>query len=284
LGAGYDWSDISVLTNIQPDHIGQDGIETLEDLLHIKSLVAERVREGGTLVLNGDDDQIKRLVELPRVRKLQKKLVYFSLDPDNPLLASQLAGNGTCYFRSDGWIVESVGSAERRLMRDSHIPATLNGTAWFQTANAMAAIAAARAFGLSVQDIVSSLRAFQSLCHNPGRANLYQLNGGYILVDYGHNPGSFEAVCRTASQWNDRRTTAVIAVPGDRSDRLIAQAACIAALGFDRLFIREDKDGRGREPGEIAQLLFRAVQESVPGRECTIVLDEAEALNRRSRR
>ena len=32
-GLGYDWSDIGVITNVQPDHIGQDGIETLEDLV-----------------------------------------------------------------------------------------------------------------------------------------------------------------------------------------------------------------------------------------------------------
>jgi cyanophycin synthetase len=43
-GLGYDWSDISVISNVRLDHVGQDGIETLDDLLHIKALVAERVR------------------------------------------------------------------------------------------------------------------------------------------------------------------------------------------------------------------------------------------------
>src|SRR3954454_15674668 len=35
-GLGYDWSDVGILTNIQPDHIGQDGIHDLEDILRIK--------------------------------------------------------------------------------------------------------------------------------------------------------------------------------------------------------------------------------------------------------
>src|SRR5205085_4622894 len=61
-GLGYDWADVAVLSNIRMDHFGQDGIKTLEDLLWIKSLVAERVREGGTLVLNADD---KLLAQLP---------------------------------------------------------------------------------------------------------------------------------------------------------------------------------------------------------------------------
>lgn len=59
---GYDWTDVGVITNVSADHLGQDGIETVDDLVHVKSLVAERVREGGTVVLNADD---ARLVQRP---------------------------------------------------------------------------------------------------------------------------------------------------------------------------------------------------------------------------
>src|SRR5262249_54054813 len=34
-GLGYDWSDISVISNVRMDHVGQDGIVTLDDLLYI---------------------------------------------------------------------------------------------------------------------------------------------------------------------------------------------------------------------------------------------------------
>ena len=34
-GLGYDWSDVAIITNIQPDHIGQDGIKSLDDLVYI---------------------------------------------------------------------------------------------------------------------------------------------------------------------------------------------------------------------------------------------------------
>jgi len=64
-GLGYDWSDVGVITNIQPDHFGQDGIRSLEDLVYIKSLVAERVCDGGTPVLNADDEQLVRLADAP---------------------------------------------------------------------------------------------------------------------------------------------------------------------------------------------------------------------------
>src|SRR5215468_28415 len=62
-GLGYDWSDISVISNVRLDHVGQDGIETLDDLLYIKALVAERVRKGGTLILNADDERLSQLAD-----------------------------------------------------------------------------------------------------------------------------------------------------------------------------------------------------------------------------
>ncbi|KUK08211.1 MAG: UDP-N-acetylmuramyl tripeptide synthase, partial [Caldanaerobacter subterraneus] len=40
-GLGYDLADIGVITNISEDHLGIDGIETLEDLAFVKALVVE---------------------------------------------------------------------------------------------------------------------------------------------------------------------------------------------------------------------------------------------------
>ena len=60
-GLGYDWSDVAVMTNISADHLGQDGIESVEDLLWIKSLIAERVKKGGTLILNAEDELLAKL-------------------------------------------------------------------------------------------------------------------------------------------------------------------------------------------------------------------------------
>jgi cyanophycin synthetase len=100
-----------------------------------------------------------------------------------------------------------------------------------------------------------------------------------VIVDYGHNPAAFEAVGRMAAQWNGRRVTCILGVPGDRDDRLIEDAGRIAARGFNRIIIKEDKDLRGRQRGEVASLLCRAVGEASPERECLTVLDEVEAFS-----
>jgi cyanophycin synthetase len=277
-GLGYDWSDISVMTNIQADHIGQDGIESLDDIVRIKRLVAERVREGGTLILNADDDHLVRLPEQERVAALPKQIVYFSLDPDNPVIHRHVARGGTAYVSAGDWVEERTVGASTRVVRIASIPATLDGTAEFQIYNVLAAIAACRAYGMSSVDIEDALLEFRMEREGAGRVNIYALREGYVVVDYGHNPAALRAMCQMVSQWHASSTATVLAVPGDRSTALIEESARAAMCGFDRVIIREDKDLRGRQPGEVAEILARVVREERPERPVEIVLDELDAI------
>jgi cyanophycin synthetase len=277
-GLGYDWADIAILTNIREDHIGQDGIESVDDILEIKSLVAERVREGGTLILNADDERLARLPARAAVSRVKKRVVYFSIHADSPLIAGHRAAGGTAYFMKDGWVVEANGGAERALLEIASLPVTMASAASFQVANALAAIAACRAYGLGGQAI-AALQSFRSELHNPGRANVYEIRGGHVMIDYGHNPAAFAAVCDMAARLRARRVTGIIGVPGDRDDSVVKEAGRVAAKGFHRLLVKEDKDPRGRRRGEIAALLCESVGETAPDRHCQVILDECQALD-----
>jgi len=155
---------------------------------------------------------------------------------------------------------------------------TLGGAARFQSANALAALAACRALGLERDQVTAALVSFESGQHNQGRMNLYRVHHGYVVVDYGHNPGAVEALCGLTASWPERRVTGVLTAPGDRADELIEQVGRVGARCFDRLIIREDKDLRGRQPGEIARLLCRAAQQEAPGKECRFIPGETDAL------
>lgn len=236
------------------------------------------MRGGGTLVLNADDELLATLSERRAVARVPKRYVYFSLRDDNSVLREHTAAGGVGYFLRGGWIFEAEGGDERAMVEASAIPATMNGTADFQIANALAAVAAARSLGLSREEVGDSIARFRSDEENPGRANLYRVGRGYVMVDYGHNPEAFCAVCRMAAKWENRRVTGIIGVPGDRDDSVVERAGRVAARGFHRVVIKEDKDLRGREPGEVAKLLCAAVGDEWPGTECRVVLDEIEAL------
>jgi cyanophycin synthetase len=278
-GLGYDWSDVGVITNIQADHIGQDGIESLDDILWIKRLVAERVREGGTIVLNGDDPLLAKLPDNVVLRRHRRSIVFFSLDSANAIVEQHVAEGGTAIVAHSMWMEERAGTSVQRITRLDTVPASLGGTAEFQIANLLAAAAACREINVERHTIAEALATFRMDQHSAGRLNLYALNGGYVLLDYGHNPAAIEAVCRMVAQWGLKHVTSVLTVPGDRSDALLEAGARAALRGADRVIVREDNDRRGREPGSIASLLAAAVERERPDLPVTIVLDELEALH-----
>ncbi|HYP53924.1 MAG TPA: Mur ligase family protein, partial [Pyrinomonadaceae bacterium] len=233
-GLGYDWSDVAVLTNIQPDHIGQDGIEDLDDLVYVKSLVAERVRDGGTLVLNADDERLARLTEEPRVRADRKRVVYFSLRENHVLLKRHVGQGGTADVVRDGWVVEASPEGEREVLSVAGVPVTMWGTAEFQVSNVLAAVAASRAMGASVEQL-AALSTFRSDRDNPGRFNLFRVaSGGYVLMDYAHNPEALRAISQMVGRWQGYEVTGIVAAPGDRADELIKEGARAAARGGRR--------------------------------------------------
>ncbi len=276
-GLGYDWSEVAILTNIQPDHFGQDGIKSIEDVFHIKKLVAERVREGGSLVLNADDPILASLAG-SRIAD-GRNVVLFSLSSSCPAVLMHTYSGGTAYFLRDGWIVESRQRKETPIIKAKEIPITVHGSAMFNVANALACVAACRALGLALLHIERALRSFSPGRNNSGRSNLYKMGKGYLLVDYGHNPEAIRAIGKMTKLWSGRKVTGVIAVPGDRSDEMIRMAARSAAESFDKLIVREDIDLRGRAPGDAAKILCQEVSLVSPELSCFTELDEQRAFH-----
>lgn len=251
-GLGYDRADVAVVTNIGPDHLGQDGIETLEDLFWVKSLVVEAVKESGHVVLNADDPYATRFAARAR-----GQVVYFSLHEDNILIRRHLGAGGSAVFVKQGTVYAGTGVQAVRIINLRSIRAGMGGRALFNLENALAATAAAFVLGLPVTLIRRGLRTFGAdLAHNPGRLTVCRVGKVTVIVDYGHNAPAFRRVAEFARSLRPRRLLGVIGVPGDRGDEQIIAAGEVAGAGFDELFIKEDRDLRGRAPGETARLLY----------------------------
>ena len=260
-GLGYDWSDVGVLTNITADHLGQDGLESVEDVAHVKALIAERVRDGGTLVLNADDPWVRSLVDRPRVRADRKRIVWFGADPQNPVIASHLGKGGVAYVVEHGWLVQATGARRTPLIRLAELPGAYGGAAPHAAMNALAAVAAARALGASQEVVVERLNAFDPPVHNPGRGTLLRLGDVSLFVDYAHNPAALAAVLRTLHRlWGPERCLAAVTLPGDRRDDLLAASAQVLADGVNRVVLYDDQDLRGRAPGETSALIEREMR------------------------
>ena len=85
-GLGYDLADVGVLTNISEDHLGLDGVNSLEDMLHVKSLVTEAVKSNGYVVLNADDHMV-----IQAAKQTKANIIYFSMQEDNLIVHRHIA-------------------------------------------------------------------------------------------------------------------------------------------------------------------------------------------------
>lgn len=260
-GLGYDRTDVGVVTTITDDHLGQDGLDSVEDLAHVKALVAERVRDGGTLVLNADDPWVRSLADRPGVRADRKRIVWFGTDSRQPTVAAHLGRGGTAYLLQDDWLVQATGARRTRLLRIAEVPGAFGGAAPYAAVNALAAIAAARALGASHEVVTERLTGFDPRLDNPGRGTLLRLGKVMLLVDYAHNPAALATVLRTLHRlYGPRRCVAAVTLPGDRRDDLIAASAQVLADGVDRAALYEDEEPGDRAPGEVRALVEREMR------------------------
>jgi cyanophycin synthetase len=144
-------------------------------------------------------------------------------------------------------------------------------------ANALAACLAAFTNGVDIEIIRQGARTFvPSANQTPGRMNLFDLGSHHTLVDYAHNPAGYEAVGSFVRNWKGERV-GVVGGPGDRRDEDLILLGKLAAQMFDRIIVKEDDDKRGRDRGEVADLIVKGIlqETSVP---YEIVLDETEAI------
>lgn len=270
-GLGYDFADVGIITNITEDHIGQDGIEDLEDLAYIKSLIIETVRPDGAVLLNADDN---RVAELKSRAKAQ--IIYFSTQSDNIIIRRYLGEGGKACFVKKGTIYLADGDSEQAVVAVADIPLTLHGFAQHNIQNAVIAVAACWARGLSIAHIREGLQSFHE---NPGRLMFIDVADFKVCVDYAHNPAGCQALVSTLRRLNAGRLIGVIAAPGDRRNDVIISLGRVAGQGFDTIFIKEDHDLRGRQPGETAALLRSGMLEAgFDPAQITTVLDESEAV------
>jgi cyanophycin synthetase len=271
-GLGYDKADVAVITNISSDHLGEDGIDDTGDLIAVKALVAEELRTGGSIVLNAADHATVAIADRPAVRRNAPVLRFFSVTPGNAVIDRHKRSGGICYEVSDGQMIETAGGLQRLIMNITELPGAFDGRAKHVVANALAAVAACRAAGVTVKDIREALSTFSPGAVNPGRGNVYAVAAGPaasaaagpVLVDYGHNAAALQATGQmVASVW-DGEPVAAITLPGDRRDDLITESAEAIASWFGTVVIYEDQDLRGRAPGEMRARIAAAMRRIRP--------------------
>lgn len=252
-GLGYESNDASILTNVSSDHLDLHGIHTLPELAEVKATICRVTKPGGWVILNADDPFVSGVA-----RTVRAKVAYFSVAARVPAnFRRAVAAGGRGYALRDGWLIEFDGGRVHRIIDVADVPITLGGIARHNVANALAAIAGARALGATLEQVRDGLRDFRPTTdRSPGRLNLFRLGSRIVIVDFAHNEAGVAAVLDVAegiAGGGAGRTapiTMIIGTAGDRPDDTLRGIGRVAAQRAQRVVIKETLNylrGRTRE-------------------------------------
>jgi UDP-N-acetylmuramoyl-L-alanyl-D-glutamate--2,6-diaminopimelate ligase len=137
----------------------------------------------------------------------------------------------------------------------------------FNRANALAAIAAARALGV---DDAAIREGVESVAGVPGRFESVEVGQPFaVVVDYAHTPDSLANVLRAARSVDDGRVIVVFGAGGDRDREKRPLMGRVAAELADRAIVTTD-NARSEDPAAIAAEVAEGKLE--------IVLDRRDAI------
>jgi len=279
-GMGVNEVNVGAVLNVQPDHLGLKGIETLEQLAEVKRIVVEVASD--CAVLNADDALVAKMSGYTEA----KHICYVTLNPQHALVREHVrAGGRACALEAgvNGQMITLYEKGAHIPLLWTHlIPATLEGRAIHNVQNAMFAAAMAFALGVKLEAIRQGLRTFDSTFFQaPGRMNVFNEHPFKVLFDYGHNAHAVDAMAGLAQRLEVQgKRIVVLAGPGDRRDEdLIAIARAVAGR-FDHYICRRDDNLRERKPDDVPRIQAAALVAAGVARETiSVIPDEQDAIN-----
>jgi UDP-N-acetylmuramoyl-tripeptide--D-alanyl-D-alanine ligase len=238
--------DVAIITNVGIAHIEFMG--TRDAIALEKGALAEAVGAEGTVILNADDAFSESIAQRTRARII-------------------LAGIENGSVRATD-VRQSPTGSEFTILEGAHrCRAQLPVPGVHMVRNAMLAVAAGRAFGLSLEECAVGLA---STPLTQARLQIKEINGFQFIDDsYNANPESMKAALRTLIELDaDGRRIAVLGEMGELGEeseqghREVGETA--AALGVDELIA----------VGSMGAAIARAAREA--GLEKSIAVDSAE--------
>ncbi len=184
---------VEVITNIGWCHL--ENLKTRDGIMKAKTEMFDYLQEGGTVILNGDDDK------LSTIEKVQgKKPVFFGKQKDFPVWADEIENLGLLGMKCR----IHLGDEERTV----RIP--LPGE--HMVYNALAGTAVGSAFGMTLEEICQGIESLKPL---EGRFNILSLEGRTVVDDcYNANPVSMKASLEVLEKGTGRK----VAILGDMGE------------------------------------------------------------------
>ena len=249
----------AALLNIGWDHVGQNGIQSREEMLAHKKKVTDASR--GRVVLNAEDPLVSRLASVYGT----DRCTLFSADP--AAVEAHLASGGeaiTLTRDAPVRIVHQGPFGQAEIVDLAAIPCCMGGTIPFNVANALAATAVARAAGVEPGHIGAALRGFEASNELLGeRFHVVEGTPFRLVFDRANNPSGLAGfVSALPSLPGPGRVHMMMTAIGNRPDWFFGEMARIAVdAGVDSFVLYDSEQlRRTRAPGEIPEMLAEGLR------------------------
>lgn len=215
--------NVAVFTNLSRDHLDWHG--DMASYFNAKAkLFTDNLLDGGTAVINIDDEWGQRLYEQLKARDIVLWSVGVQDSADFRIISAD-----SQHFGLDLQI-KATGQTFR-------YPLALSGE--FQAINAVTAAAAAHASGMPLQDSFGALPYL-----TPVRGRMQPIHGhpagARVIIDFAHTPDALEGALKALRGGTSGRLNLVFGCGGDRDKGKRSQMGKIAAAHADRVYITDD--------------------------------------------
>lgn len=205
--------DVAVELNVLPVHVEHLG--SIENVAKAKAELVEGMKEGGTAVLNADDERVLAMRDLSRGRVI----TYGIENPEADVRATNIR---FARFGETMFTLEIAGESVEVLF-------PLNGR--HNILNALAASAVGHSFGIAANEIAASLH---TVAPPPQRGEVLHFKAGFTVVNdsYNSNPAALLSMVRTLAE-GGRSAKRKIVVAGEMLELGPDAAAIHYATGLE---------------------------------------------------
>ncbi len=229
--------DVTVFTNLYPDHIGNFEHPDFDDYKNAKrSLFTDYGTE--LIVYNADDASFSEMIGGVNCEKLG-----FAIDNENAdYRASRIA-----FFRAPG----KIGVSFECTSEGKKYPVSLSFPGDFSVYNAMTALAVCRRLGLPLDSLIKTMQKVKI----KGRFEAIELpNGATAVIDYAHNGVSLKAALSALRVYDPNRLICLFGSIGGRTNMRRAELGLVASRDADFCVITSDNPDHEPPSSIIAEI------------------------------
>lgn len=243
---GLDF-DITVFTNLHPDHIGKYEHPDFNDYKRCKRSLFTNYNTK-FIVYNADDPSSAEMLE-----GIDCESAGIGIEST----AATYKATRITFFRSPG----NIGVSFDCWGEDRKNSMSLSFPGEFSVYNAMIAVAVCRKLGISFDSIVKTMQKVQI----KGRFETMELpNGATVVIDYAHNGVSLKAALSALRIYNPTKLVCLFGSIGGRTKMRRAELGLVASRNADFCILTSDNPDNEPPSSIIAEIASYFTADSCP--------------------